>query len=127
LGFIKTFGSLIKAYVRKCQGQKKLFFNAFDVNFILTIYENPITADTDENKVISPKEAIALAITLAIDNLAVGVGVGLLVSPFVAAPLTIVTDFLAISLGLWIGKKVAGTGFDFSLVSGIVLMILAFV
>lgn len=127
LGFIKTFDSLIKNYIRKNQGHKKMTFKLFDINFILDIYANPKKADIDKSRSISPKESLSLAVALGLDNLAAGIGAGLIFNPFLAVGISLLTGTLAIMFGLSLGKKISKNGRDFSMVSGIMLMILAMI
>lgn len=127
LGFVKVFDSVIKNYIRKNHVQKKMVFSLFDINFILTIYAKPETADKDKSRIISPRESIALAVALSLDNLAAGIGAGLVFNPLVAVSIALVTTPMAILLGLYIGRRLSKTGHDFSLISGVLLMVLAFI
>ena len=124
LGSLKIFDCLVKNAIKKAQGEKKLTFSAFDFNFILTIYGNPHLADVDKSRHISAKEAVALAIALALDNMAVGLGAGLVANPLPVIGLNLIVGTLAILAGLWIGDKVSSkTGLDISWVGGVVLIV----
>ena len=128
LGFVKVFDGAIKTYIKKKPNfsEKEMMFSLFDINFILTVYAKPETADKDKSRVISPRESIALAVALSLDNLAAGIGAGLVFNPLYAVGVSMVTTPLSILFGLYLGKKLAATGYDFSLASGLVLMVLAF-
>ena len=126
LGSIKIFDSTIKRLIRKTQGERQMAFSLWDINFILTIYANPKKADADSSRCISPKEAVALAIALALDNVAAGFGAGLVANPLLLVGISLFTDPIAIFLGCALGVRLAKTGLDLSWVSGVVLMVLAF-
>jgi len=67
--------SFTKAIIRKNTNlNKKIKFSFFNINFILTLYADPEKADVDFSKTLSPKESVALAISLSFDGLAVGFG-----------------------------------------------------
>ena len=125
LGSIKIFDCLIKRAIKKAQGEKKITFSFLDINFILTIYGNPHLADADQSRHISPKEAVALAIALALDNMAVGVGAGLVANPLPAIGLNLIIGTLAIVAGLGLGRKFIREGIDISWVGGLVLISVA--
>jgi putative sporulation protein YtaF len=122
LGSIKIFDCVIKSTIKKSQGEKKIKFSLWDINFILTIYENPHMADADESRHISSKEAVALAIALALDNMAVGLGAGLVVNPAPVIFANFVIGTLAIVSGLWLGAKFRNIGIDLSWVGGLTLI-----
>ncbi|MCL1934912.1 MAG: sporulation membrane protein YtaF [Defluviitaleaceae bacterium] len=127
LGASKIFDGTIKNLIKKNQIRKKIKFSIFSINFILTIYANPKEADIDESRYISPKEAIALGVVLALDNLAAGIGAGLILNPINVAILSFLIDPIFIFFGLKIGKKISKIDFDLSFVSGIVFIILALI
>src|SRR5689334_16527089 len=69
LGIVKLFDSSIKSIIRKHKGiTKQLKFSMFSVNFILNIYADPEDADADYSRVLSPNEAVSLAIALSLDG-----------------------------------------------------------
>ena len=78
LGLCKLFDSSLKRWIRKRQGGKReIRFSALRLHFILQIYADPQEADADDSRVLSPREAAALAAALSLDGLAAGFGSGL--------------------------------------------------
>ena len=77
---------------------------------------------------MSPKEAAPLAIALSLDGLAVGFGAALSdVNPIQAILFSLIINVAAVCLGCLVGNKVAEkVPLDLSWVSGLLLMVLAF-
>lgn len=129
LGTIKLLDSVTKSMIRKYNDlNKELKFSMFNFNFILTLYANPEMADVDTSKVISPMEAVYLATALSLDGLAIGFGAALgNVNGLAVFLCSLVTDALAVMLGCYIGNKIARKmPFNLSWLSGVMLIILAF-
>lgn len=128
LGLSKIFDSAVKAFIRKrSKFRKKIQFSAFNLAFILNIYANPEDADTDSSRVLSPFEAVYLAVALSLDGLAVGFGAGIAnTSPLLLITFSLVTNMLAVMLGHHLGNKVAQKlSLDFNWISGVMLIFLA--
>ncbi len=126
LGMFYLFQSLIKSYITKISTSNKgIKLKMSDL--IINIYVDEISADFDNSKNLSPKESIYLAIALSLDSLAVGFGSSLGgINYMQVLFLSLLFGFLAIWLGLLIGKKlVAKSNVNISWLSGIILMILA--
>lgn len=128
LGSMKVFDSALKRYIiRKNGGRKQLAFKAFDLNFILNIYAEPSTADSDLSRVLSVKEAVYLALALSIDSLAVGFGAGLgQVGIIGAIFLCFIATFVSIATGSKLGNILSAKLPDVSPIGGILLIVLAF-
>ncbi len=129
LGIVKLCDSAIKSFIRRSQGgHKKISFSAMHLRFILDVYANPENADSDCSKSLSPKEAAPLAIALSLDGLAVGFGAALPdVNPIQAILFSLIINVAAVCLGCLVGNKVAEkVPLDLSWVSGLLLMVLAF-
>ncbi|MCL2556644.1 MAG: manganese efflux pump [Firmicutes bacterium] len=99
LGLSKILGGLIK---RKLAKRK---------NTLLKVCGAPIEADLDQSKILSIKEACILAVALALDAMAVGIGAGL-INPNIKFYLVIISfslimDIILLSLGTFIGSKIA--------------------
>jgi len=128
LGFIKLLDNVIIALIKKhnrLSGQLK--FKLLSLNFILNVYANPEDADEDRSKVLSPAEAVSLSIALSLDGLAAGIGTALggANKPLIIA-LALVVGVLAITLGSFIGNRVAGKSkAGFSWLGGAGLIVLA--
>lgn len=130
LGITKLFEFAIKSLIRRKKViQSSIGFSFASLHFILNIYADPLEADTDYSKSLSPGEAIALAVALSIDGLAAGFGFSLsggLIWPVIVA--AIIFGVLAIKLGELLGRILAvKTTIDFSWVSGVILIVLAIV
>ena len=129
LGFIKLMDNIIKSIINKHTIiDKQIRFSLLNINFILNIYANPKEADFDESKILSPKEALSLAIALSIDSLAAGFGVALgNINVFAIIICSLLFSMLAIKSGALIGNKISDkVPFNLSWLSGILLIFLAF-
>ncbi|VYT91202.1 sporulation membrane protein YtaF [Clostridium tertium] len=129
LGFYRLFESLLKSYINKKSKEiSSLKFKLFDFNFVLQVYANEIKADLDKSKILSSKEAIYLAFALSLDSLAVGFGSSLISINYIEVfVFSIIIGFIVILLGAYLGKKfVEATNLNLSWLSGIMLIILAF-
>ncbi|NLK21402.1 MAG: hypothetical protein GX308_04845 [Epulopiscium sp.] len=129
LGIIKLLDSIIKSVIRRYNNfNKEIEFSAFNLKFILNLYANPEEADIDSSRTISSKEATSLAIALSLDGLVVGFGTVLgNMNGIVVFIASLVTGIIAIMLGGYIGNKIAGKlPFNLSWLSGILLIVLAF-
>ena len=129
LGLSKLLDSVTKSIIRKHANLKRqIKFSCFNISFILHLCANPEEADVDRSKIISPAEAVSLAIALSLDGIAVGFGAavgntnGVLL--FVCS---FVVDAVCILSGCFLGNKLAGkTPFNLSWLSGVLLILLAF-
>lgn len=120
IGLLKLVGPQIKKWLANiCKKPHK---------FLKVVNDNTI-ADVNENKILSPIEAISLALALSIDSLAVGfsatISSGLSWQLVVAA---FITDFIAINLGGLVGRKVfKNVKLNLDWLSGAILIVLAVV
>lgn len=129
LGIAKLCDSAIKSLIRRSQGiHKKISFSAMHLRFILDVYANPENADSDCSKSLSAVEAAPLAIALSLDGLAVGFGAALSeAAPLRAVLFSLVANVIAVCAGSLTGNKVAEKiPLDLSWVSGLLLIVLAF-
>lgn len=78
IAITKLFEFSIKNWIRR-QGSDspKTEFTIMNFRFCLQLIADPTRADADKSKVLSSKEAIALALSLSLDGLAVGLGAGM--------------------------------------------------
>lgn len=73
IGFLKIFDNRIKKFISKRNFKgKSINFSFCNLKFILQIYSDYSCADMDKSKVLSPTEAISLALALSIDGLSAG-------------------------------------------------------
>ncbi|MCL1843201.1 MAG: manganese efflux pump [Defluviitaleaceae bacterium] len=128
MGMAKLLDGIIKALIQKYTGLDKAFkFSAFDIQFILHLYANPEAADSDVSAHLSPTEAVALAVSLSLDGLAVGFAAVLAgVNPWALLGWSLITNMVAIYAGQKIGRKLADKlAFNISWLGGAVLIALA--
>lgn len=133
IGIIKLLDGITKSVImryNRLSGEnltKELRFSLLNFSFILKLYADPVEADINVDKVISPKEAGALAVSLSLDGLAVGFGAAL---GSVNVPVVLVTAFLANMLAIFAGCRLGRffarkLPFNISWLSGITLIALA--
>ena len=128
LGLLKIFDSALKNFIRKhSDSSKKLEFSMFNLKFILNVYAAPEKADVDNSRVISPKEAVIVAIAVAMDAFALGFGAGLVdVNHLQIIVFSLILDVVAIVLGCFLGGKIAEKSpVSLSWLGGIILIALA--
>lgn len=129
LGILNLLDSVTKSVIKKYAGLKKeLTFSMFNFKFILQLYADPKKADVDYSGVISPKEAVSLAIALSLDGLAVGFGAAVgNVNGLAVFLCSFIINPLAVYMGCYSGNKIARKlSFNISWLSGILLLALAF-
>lgn len=129
LGIYRLFEGLLKSYINKKSKKLSPFkFKLFDFNFVLQVYADEIKADFDKSNILTSKEAIYLAFALSLDSLAVGFGSSLLAINYIQVFIfSIFIGLTLILLGSYIGRKfVESTNLDLSWLSGLMLIILAF-
>lgn len=129
LGFYRLFESLFKSYInKKSKEVSPLKFKLFDFNFVLQVYANEIKADFDKSKNLSSREAIYLAFALSLDSLAVGFGSSLVTINYIEVFIfSLIIGLIVILFGSYLGEKfVAITNLNLSWLSGLMLIILAF-
>jgi Domain of unknown function DUF. len=96
----------------------------FDINIGIKKEENEIIS----SKILKLKEASSLSVALSLDGLAVGFGAALAnANSIQIVAFSLISDMLAVMLGGFLGNKIAEKiSFNLSWLSGIMLMILAF-
>lgn len=128
VGFVKLLEGTLKGYInRQTERWKNVSFHFSGLKFIISVYGNPVNADEDGSKSLSVKETLFLACAMSLDSLFVGALAAFLT---VSIPLTIALTFgigmLAVFMGDLLGKKVlSNSKYDFSWMSGALLMLLA--
>ena len=129
LGFYRFFEAIFKNYFRKYSNKNKpIMFKLFDFRFMLNVYVDEIKADFDNSKTLTLKEAFYLSSALSLDSLAVGFGISLINDNYIQIVLlTFVMGIISISSGVYLGKKFSNfSNINFSYLSGMILMIIAF-
>ena len=129
LGFIKIFEFSIKRWIKKNHNNPKKDFYFLNFHFLLQVITDSTQADADCSKELSVKEAYTLGMALSLDGFAAGIGAGLLgFDTGIVMLLSFVTGFLAMLSGGVLGRKIAKkTKIDLSWISGIILLVLAFI
>lgn len=129
LGTAKLFDSSIKRIIRQNRfGSRQLHISFKNLSFILTVYAEPQEANITDVEVLSPSEAISLGLALSLDSAAAGIGAASLEYPLLLTALvSFVIGILSVYSGCRLGRLLAArTDFNFSLISGILLVFLAF-
>lgn len=129
LGTAKLFDSSIKRIIRQNRfGSRQLHISFKNLSFILTVYAEPQEANITDVEVLSPSEAISLGLALSLDSAAAGIGAASLEYPLLlTALISFVIGILSVYSGCRLGRLLAArTDFNFSLISGILLVFLAF-
>jgi len=129
IGAVKLMDSVTKSIITKYNDlHREIKISLFNFKFILSLYADPEKADVDGSCVLSASESFFLGVTLSLDGLAAGFGAALL-DLYAAAVVvsSLVTGFLAITGGHFIGERIAGRlPFNISWLSGAVFILLAF-
>lgn len=125
LGFSNIFESVLKAGIKN---STKRDFHIFDFHFILEIICDTTQADSDFSKTLSAREACTLALALSLDGFVAGVSAGMWgISSLALSIITFLVGSLATLSGGLFGKKISEhRRANMSWISGIILLILAF-
>ncbi|MDR0920216.1 MAG: manganese efflux pump [Oscillospiraceae bacterium] len=116
------FKTYIKSLVKK---RKKLNITKF--GFVIDVYIDETKADKDLSMVLSSREAVVLAVAVAIDALATGFGAGLAtdINIGLLTVMSVVINITAVVSGFLFGARCAECKRDFSWLGGVVLIGLA--
>lgn len=128
LGCVKLFDGSIKACLKKHRHlHREISFSAFHLRFILGIYADPLEADADHSRTLSPAEAVALAASLSLDGLAAGFGAALAnMRCIVVLPLSFLAGVTAVMAGSALGRRLAEKSpVDFPWLGGFIMIGLA--
>lgn len=129
LGIAKLFDSTLKSLIKKSKiGSRNLCFSISSLNFILTVYADPATANGEDISVLSPAEALSLGIALSLDSAAAGFGAGMMVTNLpILLLLSLFLNTAAVLLGSVLGRAlIKKVNLDLSWLSGLLLLVLAF-
>ncbi|MCL1990356.1 MAG: manganese efflux pump [Defluviitaleaceae bacterium] len=127
LGMSKIFEGVIKGTIKRHEGRRHFSFSLFNLGFVLQVYAQYELADSDDSKVLSLKEAIPLAFALGFDGLSVGLSIGLMqIDVTLLLGMSFVVGMICVALGDYLGRKLSKKmSFDFSLISGLILILIA--
>ncbi len=126
IGIITIFKSFIRCLIRRLSESGELSLHTGGSGIVVKLYLDDTAADIDNSKVLSPKEAAALAVAASLDSLSIGISMGGdEIKPVTAAIFTFIAGFAAIITGSAIGRKIASMNRDFSWIGGVALIIFA--
>lgn len=126
IGSVQFFQKGLKSFLKKHSGSGKLSFRFLDIGFVISVYIDETQADLDKSKILSPREAVSLAVAVGIDAVSGGIGAGFSeINVLRVSLLSIIFCILSVSLGGVIGRKINRKGRDMGWVSGVFLMVLA--
>lgn len=129
LGMVKLLDYSIKKYINHhCDVHKDIHFSFSRLRFIISIYGDPVCADQDHSKTLSPKEAVFLAMAMSIDSLIAGTLAAFMeVNIWQTMAAAFVIGVAAIYAGQLLGRKIASRcKWDLSWMSGVLFLVLAF-
>lgn len=129
LALLRLSDSFIKNYInRHCDMHKDIRFSFSRLQFILSIYGNPVRADQDCSRTLSLKETALFGAAMSIDSLTAGTFAAFLSIPIL--PALLVSFFLtmaALLAGQCLGRRMAKhLKRDISWLGGLLFLALAF-
>lgn len=128
VGAFKLLEYGIKAYIKKNKFLcKRIKITFSQLNFILSIYNNPVMADRDHSSTMSVFEGVFFALAMSIDGLFGGLTAAFLgINIWITTLLNFFVGYLAVRLGSVAGRRAAmKRDVDLSWLGGILFMILA--
>ena len=76
IGILAIGKSAVRNAVKHLNGENKLSVKMCGLNFVIQLYLDDTAADTDHSKILSPREAVTLAVAGSLDSMATGLGCG---------------------------------------------------
>lgn len=129
LGTVKFADSVLSWAIKRGKNLcRTLRFSLMGFLFTVNVEPSDDEEEISEKKILKPSEAASLSIALSLDGLAVGFGASLVNSDSVQiVAFSLISDMVAVMLGCFLGNRVAEKiSFNLSWLSGIMLMLLAF-
>lgn len=129
VGVFKLVEYGIKAYIRKYKFLcKRVKITFSQLNFILSIYNNPVMADKDRSSTMSVAEGAFFALAMSMDGFFGGLGAAFLgINIWWTTLLNFIFGLAAVLSGCSVGKKVAlRQEKDLSWIGGALFVLLAF-
>lgn len=129
IGAVKLAEYGIKAYIRKHKFLcKRIKISFSQLNFILSIYNNPVMADIDHSADMSVAEGVCFAVAMSVDGLFAGIGAAFLdIDMGITTLLNFLISVLAVRGGSTLGRYVSmKKGMDLSWIGGVIFILLAF-
>jgi putative sporulation protein YtaF len=126
IGIITIFKSIMRVVVRRLTERGDICVKMNSIGLGIRLYLDDTYADEDKSKELSVREAITLAAVLSLDSIATGINSGFLQVGIIRTSIfALVMGVMAINLGVLTGKRLSELKYDFSWLSGIMLIILA--
>lgn len=129
VGIFKLAEYGIRAYIRKYKFLcKRVKITFSQLNFILSIYNNPVMADKDRSSTMSAVEGIFFALAMSFDGILGGLGAAFLgIDLWQTILANFILSFAAVEAGSALGRNlVQRQERDFSWVGGALFVVLAF-
>lgn len=129
MGIYKLSEYGIKTYMKThTGGGAHVRFTSAQLQFLLRIYNNPVSADKDRSSEMSVSEGVYFALAMSMDGLAGGLGAAFLgIDVWETTAASLLLGYAAVRLGSFIGAHVAlHSKKDFSWVGGVLFVVLAF-
>ena len=126
IGVITIFKSIMRMILRRLTERGDICVKMNSIGLGIRLYLDDTYADTDKSKELSVREASALAAALSLDSVATGINSGFFnVNIIRVSIFAFFTGIAAINLGVLTGKRLSEMKYDFSWLSGVMLIILA--
>ncbi len=129
VGIYKLTEYGVKVYIRKHKFLcKRIKITFSQVQFILSIYNNPVEADKDRSATMSVAEGAFFALAMSLDGLFGGLGASILgINIWMTTMVSLLLGYAAVEAGSYLGRHIASCSKkDFSWASGALFVILAF-
>ena len=128
IGIFKLTEYGIKRYIKKYKFLcKRVKITFSQLNFILSIYNNPVMADKDKSSSMSVSEGIFFALAMSLDGFFAGLGAAFLKTSLIGIIiLNLLVSLVAVCLGNVLGRRAAAAKeWDFSWIGGVLFVALA--
>lgn len=129
VGVFKLIEYGIKLYIKKYKFLcKRVKITFSQLNFILSIYNNPVMADKDHSSTMSLTEGVFFALAMSLDGFFGGLGAAFLgIDIWWTTFFNLIFGFLAVQAGCILGRRVAlRQKWDLSWMGGVLFVFLAF-
>lgn len=127
----KTFTNFLGCIILICMGIYICFQASKKENDSQNIFNNPISSDLNNSKIIEPQEALILAIALSLDSFCIGIcgsltDINLTLFPFLVSILQLAFISLGSYLGIHIRNFCKFPQNTWSIISGLLLIFIGF-
>lgn len=127
IGLAEFFQNMLKSALRK-RSRRNMKFSISGIGFVISVFADETKADADSSKMLSPKEAAALAAALSADSVGCGLGAGLGGGDIgLVTAMSFVAGLISVAAGSTAGTATGKRCPGISWVSGILLIILGIV